>query len=212
MPYILIFVMLLSAAFDSFSQWYIPANYTNTDKPEEIKLTQIGGFGLLRKARPNVPAHYHTGIDIRRPGTNYFNEPVFPARDGEVVSIIDDGPYSQVVMKHVYENSIYWTVYEHIRVNVKEIGKKLTVHDTIGFFFNRSELDKYGWQFDHFHFEIIRVEPVVFIPNKKYPLRHYRTYAITCYTKEELNTRLESPLQFLKGKLSIRKKADSAED
>jgi hypothetical protein len=49
--------MLLSAAFDSFSQWYIPANYTNTDKPEEIKLTQIGGFGLLRKARPNVPAH-----------------------------------------------------------------------------------------------------------------------------------------------------------
>jgi hypothetical protein len=85
------------------------------------------------------------------------------------VSIIDDGPYSQVVMKHVYENSIYWTVYEHIRVKVKEIGKKLTVHDTIGFFFNRSELDKYGWQFDHFHFEIIRVEPVVFIPNKKIP-------------------------------------------
>ncbi|NLG17375.1 MAG: M23 family metallopeptidase [Fibrobacter sp.] len=201
MARILLSALVFLSACNCFSQWYVPANYTDAEKPEEISVTPIGGFGLLRKARPGVPAHYHTGIDIKRPGTNYFNEPVFPSYEGIVISVIDDGPFSQVVLKHEYKKKNYWTVYEHIKVKVKEIGKKLTPHDTLGYFFNRSELNRYGWQFDHFHFEVIKKEPVAFIPNNKYPLRRCRTYAITCYTKEQLDERLENPLQFLKGKL-----------
>ena len=45
--------------------------------PDEIRLTAIGDFGYPRKARPGIPAHLHTGIDIRRPVQNYNKEPIF---------------------------------------------------------------------------------------------------------------------------------------
>jgi murein DD-endopeptidase MepM/ murein hydrolase activator NlpD len=197
-------LILLFISGPLLSQWYIPASYSDITEISNIKLTAIGHFGLLRKERPNVPAHYHTGIDIVRPKPNYYHEPIFPSLSGEVVSIIDDGPFSQIIVKHFYNGRNYWSVYEHLHVKLRNIGITVNPYDTLGYFFNIDELNRYGWQFDHFHFEINKIEPQLIKPTAKNPKRVYRTFAINCYTKEELDQRLENPLEFLRGRISGR--------
>jgi hypothetical protein len=67
---------------------------------DNLKLTEIGSYGLPRNPRPGVPAHVHTGIDIRRPSANYIDEPVYPIFSGTVISKRDDGPYAQIILEH----------------------------------------------------------------------------------------------------------------
>jgi hypothetical protein len=183
------------------SQWYIPANYSGITDPYKVKLTQIGDFGLLRKARPSVPAHYHTGIDIVRPDSQYDKQPVFPSRDGVVVSIYDDGPFSQIVIKHTDNNKNFWTVYEHLHVKIKKINIPVTPFDTIGYFFSKDELNRYGWQFNHFHFEILKLEPPKLKSADINSIRHYKTFGILCFSREELYMRQENPVEFLSGRI-----------
>ncbi|HEX2955571.1 MAG TPA: M23 family metallopeptidase [Chitinispirillaceae bacterium] len=183
-----------------YAQWYIPANYRGISDPYKIHLTKIGAFGLLRKARPTVPAHYHTGIDIVRPDSQFQKQPIFPAKEGEVVSVLDNGPYSQIIIKHSDMNRNFWTVYEHLHVSVKKI-KHVTQFDTIGYFFSKDELNRYGWQFNHFHFEILKLEPPKFKSGEINSLRYYKTFGILCFSRDELIMRQENPLEFLSGKI-----------
>jgi murein DD-endopeptidase MepM/ murein hydrolase activator NlpD len=201
-----LFYLLIPFLFSSsFAQtWYIPANYKNVTNVNQIRLTKIGDFGLLRKARPGVPKHYHTGIDIQRPDTNYVNEPIFPACSGEIISIIDNGPYSQMIIEHKLETDTLWTVYEHFHVLKKEIGLKVTPVDTIGYYFNKTELNKHGWQFDHFHFEVNKIKPMPINPTKENPKRYFKSYCLICYNEKQLNERLFNPLVFLKDKITVR--------
>jgi murein DD-endopeptidase MepM/ murein hydrolase activator NlpD len=185
---------VLIAAIPSYSQWLLPINCRDRSSVENIHLTDIGRFGTLRKARPTVPAHYHTGIDIVRPHQNYSDEPVFPARKGVVASIIDNGPFSQIIIKHECNNMLYWSVYEHIKVKPIKVGKFINPLDTIGYYFNKDELNKYGWQFDHLHFEIIKCQLIPLKPTARYPNRFYCTFAIKCFTKKELYERLVDPM------------------
>jgi hypothetical protein len=194
-----IVLVVMAFSLQTYAEWHIPANYKNIGGIDDVKLSNIGRFGLLRVARPTVPAHYHTGIDIVRPDTNYWNQPVFPASKGNIVSIIDDGPFSQIIIMHEAGGKNYWTVYEHLHVREKDIGKEVDWNDTIGWYFNKNELTTYGWQFDHLHFEILKIEPAPVKPTKRYPARQYQTYAITCSTKKELETRQENPVEFLRG-------------
>lgn len=182
-----------------YAQWYIPANYRNIADPQKLQLTKIGAFGLLRKARPTVPAHYHTGIDIVRPDSQNNRQPIFPAKEGIVVSIYDNGPFSQVVIKHTDNNKNYWTVYEHLHVRISNVSKSVTPFDTIGYFFSKDELNRYGWQFNHVHFEILKVEPPKLTSASINSLRNYKTFGVLCFTREELYMRQENPLEFLAG-------------
>jgi murein DD-endopeptidase MepM/ murein hydrolase activator NlpD len=88
------------------------------------KFSKIGQFGLMRKARPGIPAHYHTAADFMRPSGNYEDEPIFPAARGIVISQRNDGPFAQVIIEHT-ESDTVWTVYEHLA------GVKAVVGDTI---------------------------------------------------------------------------------
>ena len=88
-------------------EWYIPINTENRQSLEKVQLSSIGPFGLLRQARPGIPAHLHTGVDLKRPNNNYINEPVFPAAKGKVISFRDDGPYAQIIIQHSFENSTF---------------------------------------------------------------------------------------------------------
>jgi hypothetical protein len=194
-------LLILFITVSLHGQWYFPANYLRITDPYKIKLTEIGGFGLLRKARPGIPGHYHTGIDIMRPDNEYNKQPVFPARDGVVVSIFDKGPYSQIIIKHTDMNRSYWTVYEHLHVRVNKFNIPVTPFDTIGYFFSKEELNRYGWQFNHFHFEILKLEPPKIKPSEINYLRYYKTFGIVCFSREELITRQENPLEFLYGKV-----------
>ena len=177
--------------------WFLPINTANRQSWEQVELTEIGRFGLMRKARPRVPAHLHTGIDIKRPNMNYNNEPIFPAAKGRVISYRDDGPYAQIIIEHTFSNSNpIWTVYEHVAgINVK-LGENVDPDTRIARFMNKDELNQYGWQFDHIHFEVMRVKPIPLKPDKKRPFRHYGTYCLVCYHPFQLARRYYNPFDF----------------
>jgi hypothetical protein len=181
--------------------WYIPINAENRQSLENIQLTAIGSFGLLRKAHTGVPAHLHTGVDFKRPSINYIDEPIFPAARGTVISLRDDGPYAQIIIEHSLDASTpVWTVYEHISGIKIKLNESVDPHRPIARFMNRDELDKYGWQFDHVHFEVMRVRPKPLRPDKSKPSLCYGTYCLVCYTQQDLDERYYHPLDFLKQK------------
>ncbi len=165
---------------------------------ESIQLTQIGAYGIVRNPRPGIPAHLHTGIDIQRPSKNYFDEPIFSIAIGKVISMRDDGPYAQIIIEHNMNNEEkFWSVYEHIsgiRVNVND---SVTTIEPIARFMSEEELDQYGWQFDHFHFEILKVKPCPVAPTENTPFRHFRSYNLECYTQTDLKNYYFNPIQFL---------------
>ncbi len=179
-------------------EWYLPFNAENRQSWEEVRLTKIGDFGLIRKARPTVPEHLHTGVDIKRHSNNYVDEPVYPAAIGKVISLRDDGPFAQIIIEHKMENqNKVWTVYEHIAgINVV-YGQFVNPEYPIARYMNKDELDKYGWQFDHFHFEVMKMKPKPISPDKNKPFRFFYTYCLVCFDQTDLGKRYYHPKEFL---------------
>jgi len=162
-----------------------------------IKLSKIGQFGLLRKPRPGIPAHYHTGIDIKRPSDNYEDEPVFPIYKGKVISMRRDGPYANLIIEHEYNSKKFWSLYEHISGIIVNLKENVNPDQPIVHFMNTNELDRYGWQFDHFHLEILKVQPVKMVSTREHPDLFYKSYSLVCYTEEDLNKYYYNPIEFL---------------
>ncbi len=178
-------------------EWYLPINVPNRQSWEHVRLTKIGAFGLMRKARPRVPAHYHTASDFMRPGNNYEDEPIFPAARGRVISQRDDGPFAQLIVEHVSSsNDTLWTVYEHIAGLRVIVGDTVNPFTPIGRFMTKKELNKYGWQFDHLHFEIMKHRPRPLQPTKKTPMRRFKVYNLECYKKADLEKYYHAPQEF----------------
>lgn len=178
-----------------------PVNTTNRRMVSQITLTDIGEFGLMRKERPGIPAHYHTGIDIKRPTRNYFDEPIFPVKDGLVISKRTDGPYAQLIIEHQDGRGKFWTLYEHIAGIEVELHQPVSPDRPIARFMNKKELDEYGWQFDHFHFEVLKTRPLALKPDSTKPERHFSSYTLTCYTRDDLRKYFHHPMEFLKERL-----------
>lgn len=179
----------------------LPFSVDNRHAISNIQLTEIGEFGLLRKARPDVPAHYHTGIDIKRPSSNYIDEPIFPIAEGIVISKRTDGPFANIIIEHTIKKKKLWSLYEHIAGVEVYVGEKVSPTHPIARFMNKEELDHYGWQFDHFHLEIIKVKPLKIEPLPKTPERLYDSYSLTCYTLNDLHKHYFNPIEFLKENL-----------
>ncbi len=185
------------AAAQSTLLWRLPVDC----HLDSVRLTSIGAFGLLRKARPGVPAHLHAGVDLARPSRNYRDEPVYPATAGVVVSLRDDGPFAQLIVEHTLpDKSKLWTVYEHLAGIRCALGDTVSPAEPIARFMNRSELDRHGWQFDHLHLEIMKVPPRPRRPDLRLPLCRYLTYGLTCYTREDLESKYLDPLECLGAK------------
>jgi hypothetical protein len=66
---------------------------------------------------------------------------------------------------------------------------------------NREELNRYGWQFDHFHLEILRVRPIAQKPDMKNEGRFFNSYSLMCLTPDDLNRYYFNPEKFLKSNL-----------
>jgi murein DD-endopeptidase MepM/ murein hydrolase activator NlpD len=165
---------------------------------ESIQLTSIGKFGIVRKARPAVPAHLHTGIDIKRPGKNYTNEPIFPIARGVVISKRTDGPFAILIVAHLLQGKRFWSVYEHISGVRVEVGDEVDPSKPIARFMNKEELDRHGWQFDHFHFEILKVKPKPVKHNRNTPSRFFDSYTLDCHSNEDLDKYFYDPISFLR--------------
>lgn len=181
---------------------FLPIRTDNRKSIESVQLTEIGEFAVMRKERPKVPAHFHTGIDIKRPGKNYIDEPVFAVAEGIVISKREDGPYAQLIIEHQIEKQKFWTVYEHIAGLRVSLHERVTPAKPIARFMNEAELDKYGWQFDHFHFEILKVAPIPVRFDPAKPQRLFNSYSLICYSKNELHKYFYDPLVFLRTQLS----------
>jgi hypothetical protein len=165
--------------------------------PTDIKLSEIGNFGHIRKARKNVPEHYHIGVDIKRPSKNYDNEPIFALAGGVVISVRDDGPFAQIIIEHFQKGFKFWTLYEHISGIAVKVNDKVKAGFPIARFMNREELNKYGWQFDHFHLEVLKIKPMPLKPDKMHPERFYTSYSLICFKKEDLDKYYYEPLSFI---------------
>lgn len=196
--FIVLFIHVTSSAGSDRLEWYLPIKTENRQSWQEVRLTEIGEFGLKRKARPKVPTHLHTGIDLMRPGTNYADEPIFPIAIGKVISLRDDGPYAQIILEHsLNDSSRVWSVYEHIAGIACKLGEIVDPRKPIARFMTRAELNKYGWQFDHVHLEIMKLKPLPRTPDKQRPFLHYGTYCLTCYSQKDLDKRYYNPKEFL---------------
>jgi hypothetical protein len=174
----------------------LPINSETRQNIGEMKLTQIGQFSKLRKERTSVPAHYHTGIDIKRPKENYEMEPIFPITKGLVVSKRDDGPFAQIIIEHRKSNILFWTVYEHIAGIQVEVGNEVNPYMPIARFMNKQELNRYGWQFDHFHFEVLKIKPIELFPDSEHLDRFYGSYTLICYSISDLEKYFYNPISF----------------
>lgn len=180
-----------------YGQFYLPIACHDRKDISSIQLTEIGTFGHIREERPNVPEHLHTGIDIKRPFNNYMDEPIFPITEGTVISIRDDGPYAQIIVYHNHNGVVFWTVYEHVAGINCEVGMRVFPEEPIARFMNKTELNKYGWQFNHFHLEIMQTPPIENKPTPKLPNRFYTTYWLSCFTKDQLNRHYYNPINML---------------
>lgn len=182
--------------------WHLPINTINNSSIDEIQLTKIGSFGEVRKARPKVKEHLHTGIDIKRPSENYDDEPVFSSSSGKVISMRDDGPFAQIIIEHYNsDEEVIWTVYEHISGIQVNVNDEVYANQQIARFMNREELNNYGWQFDHIHFEVMKIKPIPVNPDDKRPSRYFATYCLLCFDYSQLEDRYYNPLDFLAEKL-----------
>ncbi len=167
----------------------------------QIQLTEIGKFGLIRKERKMIPSHLHTGIDIKRPGKNYINEPIFVIASGKIISKRTDGPFAQLIVEHHIGNTVFWSVYEHIAGIVANLNETVYPDKPVARFMNKMELDKYGWQFDHFHLEILKLKPEKIKPDKFHPERFYNSFTLICYKATDLEKYYFNPIHFLKENL-----------
>ncbi len=175
----------------------LPINAPDRRSIDFVELTEIGEFGLLRATRKEVPAHLHTGIDIKRANDNYRNAPIYSIDKGIVISKREDGPFAQLIIEHDHGNLIYWTVYEHIAEIQVELFQPVDSETQIARFFNTNELNQYGWQFDHFHFEVLKNRPIRIKPSMDNPERLYNSFTLICHDYEELMSNFYRPLEFL---------------
>jgi hypothetical protein len=183
--------------FDLNAQIFLPIQAKNRQSINELTLTSIGQFGLRRKARPNIPSHFHTGIDIQRPHHNYLNEPIYPIASGIVISKRIDGPYAQLIIEHNLHGTKVWSLYEHIAGICVALHSSVDPFTPIARFMNSDELNRYGRQFDHFHLEILRIQPVILNPVSSTPERMCGSYSLVCYTEQDLKKYFFNPLEFL---------------
>jgi murein DD-endopeptidase MepM/ murein hydrolase activator NlpD len=176
----------------------LPVDCGDRKDISKLQLTSIGEFGLMRRDREGIPAHFHTGIDIKRPSNNYLNEPIFAIAEGKVISKRTDGPYAQVIIEHYQKGILFWSLYEHIAGIAVNVGELVTPHQPIARYMNSDELNRFGWQFDHFHLEILKVPPIKLQPEAKHPERLFNSYSLICFTTQDLEKYYYNPLEFLK--------------
>ncbi|MEP1094776.1 MAG: hypothetical protein ABJG78_06670 [Cyclobacteriaceae bacterium] len=179
-------------------EFLLPIQTMDRQNVNSVHLSQIGSFGVERVARPRVAKHLHTGIDIQRPVQDYSKDQfIYPIAHGVVISKRTDGPFAQLILEHEINGLVFWTVYEHIADIQVELFQKVGPKEPIARFFYGVELDKIGWQFDHFHFEVLKKRPTELKVNSKNPERLFNSYTLSCSDKDTLDQHFYNPLHFL---------------
>lgn len=195
---ILLALGLCAAAARGDSEWYLPIAAADRQSLHGVRITPIGDFGRPRKARPEAPAHLHAGVDFMRPGSFSRESAVYPVGPGTVISVRDDGPFAQIMVAHGRMGEAGpWSVYEHVAGIKVRPGDKVTPRLTMARFMTRAELNRYGWQFDHLHLEILKAAPKPIRPTERLPQRLFSSPNLGCGNKAELARIFYDPARFL---------------
>lgn len=180
------------------SEWHLPIAAADRQSLRGLRITPIGDFGRPRKARPRAPAHLHAGLDFMRPGSYSREAAVHPIGPGVVISVRDDGPFAQIMVAHGPPGKAGpWSVYEHVAGIKVRPGDKVTPQLPMARFMTRAELDRYGWQFDHLHLEILKTAPKAIRPTERLPHRRFSSYNLGCRNEAELAMHFADPARFL---------------
>jgi len=191
-------MFLLSCMFLPLFAQILPVPVAVPDRHsiQGLQLTPIGAFRAYRPDRPGIPAHLHTGIDIRRPTPNYLDEPIFPIASGRVISVREDGPFAQIIIEHYFpEWGQIWSVYEHVAGILCTPGDSVHPAMPIARFMNRHELQQYGYQFDHVHLEVLKRPPKPVYPTPELPRHYFTSYSLICYNDQQLLYYYINPIQ-----------------
>lgn len=192
---ILPFLLLLKGSPDSGPGEPLQSPFFHSEK--KLTLTGIGEFGMWRKDRPGIPGHFHAGIDLARPVPDHEEVLIYPVAKGILISIRQKGPWSQVIIEHGKGRTVWWSVYEHFIPDTGKPGDPVHPDQPIGRLMTLSELNRYGWQFNHLHLELMKILPVPLKPTKEEPDRRFITHGLACFNREKLRKTYWNPADWL---------------
>lgn len=190
-------IYLIIFGIDSTDQpvatiWKLPLNTTDRQDWSTIFLEPDAHFKALRAPFDLVKLHYHTGIDLLNKTIESFGEPVYAIAAGKVIAIKDPPPQRRITIEHLLPNGEkVWSVYIHIIDEKVKIGDIVDSETVIARLMNATELEYYGWDYNHVHLEIMKVLP-------PYVSEFYQRKTFSCYTLEEVNKYFYDPKEYLK--------------
>lgn len=177
----LIFFGFISAPTPMATVWKLPLKTVDRQDWSTVRLEPDAHFKSLRAPFGPVKLHYHTGIDLQNGSVIEPGEPVYAIAAGKVIAIEDPPPQRKIVIEHVLpdENRI-WSVYYHIIGEQVQVGDRVDTETIIARIMNASELDTYGWEYNHVHLEIMKkLSPPV--------SEYYERKTFTCYSAAEVD-------------------------
>lgn len=174
------------------SVWKLPLNTIDRQDWSTLILEPDDHFKALRAPFDSVKLHYHTGIDLQNGNAGSPGEPVYAIAAGKVIAIEDAPPQRRITIEHALaDGTKIWSVYIHIINERVRVGDIVDVETIIARLMNPTELDRYGWEYDHVHLEIMKKLPPIVS-------EFYDRKTFTCYSEGEVDEYFYDPQVFLK--------------
>ena len=172
--------------------WKLPLNTNDRKDWSTVFLEPDAHFKALRAPFDSVKLHYHTGIDLVNKTTESPGEPVYAIAAGRVIAIEDPPPQRRITIEHRLPNGEkVWSVYIHIIDEKVKVGDTVNSETVIAQLMNATELEYFGWDYNHVHLEIMKKLP----PNVA---KFYQRKTFSCYTIAEVDKYFYDPEEFLK--------------
>lgn len=187
------FIVLIFLSLNSIAANYPLLSYywklpLRTDSRKDLKSVfweHDAHFLAKRKG-----GHFHTGIDIMNPKGGLC-EKIFAASRGEVVSIYTIEPNRGVMIKHILPSrETVYSVYVHVTNVQVKIGDIVTSDTVIATLMDKQQLNNFGWEYNHLHFEILK-KP------RTCEIGKILSYSTKCRTIKEVEKHFYNPIDFL---------------
>ena len=123
---------------------------------------------------------------------------VYAASNGKVVSIYAREPNRSIMIRHTLSTgAIVHSIYAHITNIHVSVGDMVDSDTVIAHLMNAEQLNRYGWFFNHVHFEILKAEPRVGETGK------LLSYSVECRTEKQAKQHFYDPIAFLREQWQI---------
>ena len=166
--------------------WKLPLKTDSRKDLKSVLWEHDAHFLAKRKG-----GHFHTAIDIMNPKGGP-GEKVFAASRGEVVSIYAIEPNRAVMIKHTLPSlETVYSVYVHVTNIQVKIGDMVTSDTIIATLMDKQQLNNFGWEYNHLHFEILK-KP------RTCEIGKILSYSTKCRTIKEVEKHFYNPISFLK--------------